>query len=276
MSKGHNKKRNVGLIFEQVLVKSAEALMENNKNKADLYLAFLKKYYKNNTEISKEFKLFRALLKTADLSEAVSERILSLAKESIKKISVNNLKKEKDTLVNEANRVFGKDVLFSTRIEKYRGYATVQSLFNEWRHPGTLPIEDVAVYEERLKMFMQAPESLENNLIKNKKVKFITTSIFKETFEKKYSGALSNTQKSFLSFILAASEEEINAEISSTRRKALHLLKEFNDTNKNEILKSKYKSVYKKIQSIELGNKNAKSQQMIMLKLIDELEEEDE
>ena len=59
MSKGHNKKRNVGLIYEQVVRQATIATTENRANDAKAYVRFVAKYFSKDSELLKEFKAFQ-------------------------------------------------------------------------------------------------------------------------------------------------------------------------------------------------------------------------
>ena len=54
MSKGHNKKRNVGLIYEQVINKASAAMMDGGPEHAKMHISFLKKHFAEGTELLKE------------------------------------------------------------------------------------------------------------------------------------------------------------------------------------------------------------------------------
>ena len=59
----HNKKRNVGIIYEQLSQAFSEALVERNQKKAMLVKKIIDDHYGKDGEIFKEFKIFNALLK---------------------------------------------------------------------------------------------------------------------------------------------------------------------------------------------------------------------
>ena len=152
--KGHNKKRNVGLVYEQIVRQTSAATTEKRVVDAKAYIELAKKYFSKESELVKEFKLFNAILETSGVSEKIAFRVLELAKESAKLIDIEKLNHEKGSLINEANRVFGKGKLFNTQVENFRALATVQSLLNEWRNPGSLSPIATAKYENQLTNFM--------------------------------------------------------------------------------------------------------------------------
>ena len=46
MSKSHNKKRNVGIVFEQLVKYASKAIVENDQEKASKVLKITNKYFK--------------------------------------------------------------------------------------------------------------------------------------------------------------------------------------------------------------------------------------
>ena len=60
----HNKKRNVGLLYEQLIRHASNCFVEKNKQKAEKTLAILCKNFNKNSELYREFRLFNALINT--------------------------------------------------------------------------------------------------------------------------------------------------------------------------------------------------------------------
>ena len=59
----HNKKRNVGIIYELLLKHISTKLLEGNKKDAKIATRLIEKHFKKGTELYKEFRLFNALVK---------------------------------------------------------------------------------------------------------------------------------------------------------------------------------------------------------------------
>ena len=60
----HNKKRNVGIIYELLLKHISTKLLEGNKKDAKIATRLIEKHFKKGTELYKEFRLFNALAKS--------------------------------------------------------------------------------------------------------------------------------------------------------------------------------------------------------------------
>ena len=50
MTKFHNKKRNVGIIYEQIVIFICNRLLENNKKDAEIATNIIAKHFKKNTQ----------------------------------------------------------------------------------------------------------------------------------------------------------------------------------------------------------------------------------
>ena len=272
MSKGHNKKRNVGLIYEQVTNKAAEAMIQGQPDLARQYAQFLKKHVAPGSELLKEFRLFNAILDTSGVSEKVADRVLELARESTNAINFKQLDREKGTFINEANRVFGKGTLFSTHVKNFRALATVQSLMNEWRNPGTLSLNHTVQYESQLREFMMlksSPDSMQ--VIEN--IDDISVRMFHKRFDETYNDKFISSQRDFLCDLTFKDTDDIVNIIASSKQKVLGLLLEHHATESNTLLREKYDSVFQSISEMDPKDEKAPARQLTILQLIDELED---
>ena len=275
MSKGHNKKRNVGLVYEQIVRQVSVATTEKRVSDAKQYIGLAKKYFSNGSELAKEFKLFNAILETSGVSERVATRVLELASDSASMIDVEKLGHEKGSLINEANRVFGRGELFNTRVENFRALATVQSLLNEWRNPGMLSPAVVAKYESQLVNFMMMPQQPQK-LETHGEVDSLTVKMFHKRFDEHYHDKLTQSQKKFLNDVTFLTGDEVSEIILETKSRVLKMLEDRQRQETNNLLREQYESVRSNIAMLDPASTQAPAKQLTLLQLIDELEDEDE
>ena len=151
MSKSHNKKRNVGIIYEQLINYISQTLVEGKKKETDTAIEIIRKNFRPGTELYKEFRLFNALVKTHVASESLATRILSEAKRAAQDHDSKKLRSEKSQLIREINNNLCEGSnLYSRRIENYTTYATIQTLLNDWRSKEVQDISRVALYESKI------------------------------------------------------------------------------------------------------------------------------
>jgi hypothetical protein len=79
MSRSHNKKRNVGIIYELLLRNISSHLVAKNNKLAQESLDLLTNHFNKSSEIYKEFRLFNALANATVSDSAVAAGILSEA-----------------------------------------------------------------------------------------------------------------------------------------------------------------------------------------------------
>lgn len=141
MKTNHNKKSNVGLIFEFLSRQVLSGMIQNDNKKARQAVRLIKTYFCPEKELSEEFKLFNTLLYSQVKDHRVASRLLSSVLEEAKKLPYLQISKQKYDLLNDVRRVFGESV-FDSQVENYRVYASVQQLMDDAR--GHKPIKDVA------------------------------------------------------------------------------------------------------------------------------------
>ena len=147
-SKSHNKKRNIGLVYELLLKEIAKSTIENDNKNSNKALKILRKHFAKNTEIYKEFRLINSLATTKIINHSIIPSILLEAKKACRQINLKLLEDEKTKLIHEINKNFGES-FFDNHLKEYKTYATIQILFNNWRSQNP-DIGTLAKFEELL------------------------------------------------------------------------------------------------------------------------------
>ena len=125
----HSKFKNTGILFELLTRQvTADILAGKNESSAkDL----LFKYFKENTELSQEWKLYSALLNHKLKDEPKAERFLSVIFETRKRLSNKKLAGEKYQLIKEIKDAYPLDDLFKAPIRNYRMLASIYKIFED-------------------------------------------------------------------------------------------------------------------------------------------------
>ena len=130
----HNKKRNVGLIHEQLVRYVASSLIAEDKEAAEVAIQIVAKHFKPGTELYREFRLFNALVNAPVGAQELAERVVLESKKAAANHDPHTLRKEKSLLIKDINTSLAASSRFyDIKIENYRLYATVQTMLNEWR-----------------------------------------------------------------------------------------------------------------------------------------------
>ena len=259
MSRSHNKKRNVGIIYEQLIALISRSLVENDKKTAESAIKIIKTHFTPGTELYKEFRLFNALLKTHVKSDALASRILSESKIAASKHNKQKLNSEKSSLIKEINYTFGKDRLYSTEIQDYKVLATIQSLLNDWRSP-TFDVSKRVSYETKIHNWLMTEKS-ETSVedLKTPQVNDLTVKIMRETFNKKFGSFLNNSQKDVLrQFVFDSADDLAKKELQEMMTKqvtdAKLLLREYQGQCDSQHVKGKIPQAVNLLESLDVAD----------------------
>ena len=69
----HNKKRNVGLIYELLIRRLSRAVVEQDNSKIRTVKQIINTRFKPGTELYKEFRLFNAITSTNSVSDQIPD-----------------------------------------------------------------------------------------------------------------------------------------------------------------------------------------------------------
>ena len=101
MKKSHNKKRNVGIIYEQLILTVSRGIVKNNPVLVEKAKRVIKKHFVPGTELYKEFRLFNALVNTEISSKNKAVLVIENAKKDVLSIDNKKLNREKSMLIKE-------------------------------------------------------------------------------------------------------------------------------------------------------------------------------
>jgi hypothetical protein len=275
MPKTHNKKRNVGIIFEQLVKYASTALVENDQNKATKVLKITNKYFKPGTELYREYRLFNALYSTTIPSESLATRIIGEAKTEAKKFNSEKLYKEKSSLIHEINYAFNDPKFYSQRVLSYKSLATIQRLLESWRNDEP-DIDTQAVYESKLHGWLLQEKKFQNlKELKTQDVDNLTVSIMTKKFNESFTNELLPEQASLLQdYVFSIGKEGNISSVFQNRKSAcLQELKEYALTCDSDIVKSKISLVTEKIENLPTKNidDGVVSRYLTIMKLSSEL-----
>jgi hypothetical protein len=127
--KRHSKFKNTGILFE-LLTQQLTADIVGGKSESNAK-NLLFKYFKENTELSQEWKLYSTLLTHKLKNEAQAERMLSIILEARKKLSNKKLNQEKYELIKEIKETYPLDDLLKAPVRNYRILASIYKIFED-------------------------------------------------------------------------------------------------------------------------------------------------
>lgn len=275
MNRSHNKKRNVGIVFEQLVKYASQAVVENNDKVAEKVLKITNKFFRPGTELYKEFRLFNALYTTTMPSESLATRVIGEAKTYSRDFNAEKLYKEKSSLIHEINYSFSDKNFFSQKVNNYKTLATVQRLLDSWRDP-TPDISSQAIYEAKLHNWMLQEKKVEDlEKLKTEDVDNLTVSIMTRKFNENFNHELLPEQAELLkSYIFSIGDDEKISEIFKSRKAdCLSELNAYGVQCDSSIVKAKIEEVSNAISNLPTENIDDKvvSRYLTVMKLNNEL-----
>lgn len=276
MTNKHNKKRNIGIIYELLLKYISKSLIESDKKEAKKATLIIEKYFKKDTELYKEFRLFNALLKGKVSDTHVAASILTEAKNISKNLNNKKIDDEKSKLIRDINYTLKPDFYYST-IENYRELGTIQMALNEWRKEEK-DIKRLIEYESAIAKLMLSDEK--QVMIKEQlDVSHTDTLVLKimtEKFNKKYGEDLTKDQKTIVEnyvFYSGKNDDYLKTFLDNKINEAIKNLNEFKTESENVYLLKKVNEVKDKVTLLKKEEINDASivKFLTVTRLIDEL-----
>jgi len=268
----HNKKRNVGLIYEQLIMSMSRALINNENEKINIAKKIIEKRFAKNTELYKEFRLFNALIRTAGASESLATRILAEAQKAALDHDPEKLNKEKSVLIKEINYNLNKSDFYDQKVSDYIHYATIQTLLNNWRS-GSPDIKQMAVHEIKIHEWLCRPE--ETITLTDQRangINDLTVTVMERKFAKKYGDVLSGRQKMLMQLYLTESLDKLADELASIGLDARRAMRKYKKVGHNKILLEKTNKVQNHINDVSLApTDEGVVQGMVLCQLLNEL-----
>ena len=277
----HNKKRNVGLIYELLLRHLSSRIIENDKKGAGVATSILEKHFSKGTELYKEFRLFNALAKSTVSDTHIVASILTEAKDAARRTNLEKLEREKSKLIRDINYKIAEKDFYYQHVENYKDLATIQITINEWRKDSpdlkTLIEFEKKVGEQLLKNKEEVDIFEEQNRLKASDSDRLVLKMMTEKINAKYAN-LSSDQREIIKnyvFYSCQSTDDLKKYLSERKLAVLSLLEDFDKRENNQILLEKVESVKEVISSIDVDSINDSSivKFLTITKLISELQD---
>jgi hypothetical protein len=272
----HNKKRNVGIIYEQLAQAFSQSLVEKNQKKSFLIKKIIDTHYNQSGEIFKEFKIFNALLKVHASSDSLATNILQEAKKATNSLNKKKIEIEKSLLIKDINYTLNEENFYSREISNYKNLATIQNLMNTWQKNSKSDFQKLTEYESKVHSLLRE-EKNSNNVLEqiNPEIDGLVLKIMREKFNKKYKPILSKKQSLIIESYVCENFEKIRSLLIEIKTEAASKMKKFENSFDNKILLEKAEEVNSKILNLDenvIDDENI-SKFLLACKLCEQLEE---
>jgi hypothetical protein len=252
----HNKKRNVGIVYEQLLNYIAKNIVDDKQSKAKKAVKIIERRFNKKTELYKEFRLFNALANTTNTSTEVAAGILVEAKTAARRINQSMLRKEKSLLIKDINYQLKENNFFHNKIDDYRNFASIQILINEWCKEDSSDLKKLVEYE---KLIIESLVSDKPKIVMDDTIEKSDKLIFKimaEKINKKYNQTLTNEQKDIIKHyaIYQKEPESMSSYLNEVKNKTLTYLKDYQVDLSNQVLLNKIDRVYENVVNLSISD----------------------
>jgi hypothetical protein len=209
----HSKYRNTGILFELLVRQTTADLLNNQDSKA---VRILKKHF-TNTELGKEYSMYSAFVTSPKLSEAKAEILISTILEQYNRLNHETLGKAKYNLIKEIKKHYNLEDFFKAKIENYKPYASVYTIFESQNSPISDTKQIVLnkinllehLSEESIKHIEVSQAMVQELMQEDKEIRILTYKLLVEKFNKKYQN-LSERQKRILKEYVASISDSTN------------------------------------------------------------------
>ena len=252
--KSHNKKRNVGIIYEQLILTISKAIVKNNLEDASKAKSIVKKYFRPGTELYKEHKLFQALIKPEINDSSLATAILGEAKKASRAHDFSRLEREKSKMIRDINLCFGKD-FYKTKIKEYKDFATIQTLLNDWRFE-TKNFERLVEYEKKAHNILTRAKSTPTlKEQKTPQVNSLVVKIMTEKFNQRYGQKLTELQRSLIKqYVFTETPHDFKSTLESIRENCIKNLKEYQASCDSSVVKQKIAPVISELKALNTNS----------------------
>lgn len=252
----HNKKRNTGIIYEQILKYITKKVINDQHGSAKKATKIIERRFKKGTELYKEFRLMNALVNSTVSGTHIAAGILSEAKRASRNIDSKELNKEKSLLIKDINYQLNENNFYHQEVSNYKLYATVQTLLNEWRDLENSNLKKVIEYENKIVEHLIDTDKDIINEIKEPQADNLVLKIMSEKINQKYTSKLNYEQKDIVrNYALNADNPEaLSIYLSNLKNKTMNLVENYRKQTDNQVILSKIDLVYNKLSQLKVEN----------------------
>ena len=197
----HSKIRNTGILFELLTRQITVDVLNNDKKGSAAKI--LKEFFNKNTQLGKEYELYRVLTVENYKSETKANHLVDAVLNARVKLNDASLKREKYNLIKEVRSHYDINNFFMARIPNYKVNASIFKLFStkETMNPQTETESRFTIVENITRKNLSTKKK-ENVVVEGykkqeKDLRLLAYGILVEKFNKKYSN-LSANQRNLL------------------------------------------------------------------------------
>ena len=229
MNSKHKKIKNTGLIYEMLIQQMTSEVISNEVPKS---LNLIKKHF-HNTELAKEYKLYKTLCETTNKSEHEASLILNEAISYYNKLDKSKINKDKYNLVKDINSNYPE--FFKQRVQNYSLNASIYNILESQNETKGYDITEIVKNKVTLLEHFTKKDEKDEFLDQYEKLDKLTQKIaYKvaiDKFNEKYKSTLNENQRSIMVDYISQSltPEKIKANLDKITKLCESKLKSIQD-----------------------------------------------
>ena len=193
----HSKFKNTGMLFELLTRQITSDIISSNESVA---IQILKKHFGKNTELIKEYTLYKTLCNEKLKSDSKANMLIGAAINARRGLNKTKLNEEKYQLIRAIKDNFDIESFFQTKVQNYKLLASIYKIFEykDLDNPIELTKSKITIIEN----ITEKPNTItlnENTALSNesKEILLLSQKLLVEKFNKKYND-FSESQKVLL------------------------------------------------------------------------------
>lgn len=283
MSK-HNKKRNIGIMYELMLRHISKSLIEGNMNAVKNMTRIIEKRLSKNTELYKEFRLVNALANSNITSTELAASIIIEAKKAVQNLDKAKIDKEKSNLIREINYTVNDNAFYYQSLPNYKSLALIDNVLNEWKKGDKSNLRKLVESEKKvmdLLLFEKKIGSVDDEAkqLDASQSDLLVQKIMLEKINSKYGSLLPDQKEIIKNYAMYSSNEDDQKKLvnflSEKKKESFSSLDSFVQINENTHVAQKLEKVRNKINDLDPNDLTDGSimKFLTLTKLISEIKE---
>jgi len=196
----HNKIKNTAILYELLSRQITVDVLNDTKNSPAVKI--FKEFFNKNTELGKEYELYRILTEKKYTKESHAVKLLEAVVISRQRLSNRRLNNEKYNLIKTIKENYSVKDFFNTRLPNFKVFASIYKVFGISENPN--PIETTDSTITLIEHITSKPKSkedkskiMENLSEQDKDLRLLTYQLLVDKFNEKYK-SLNESQKDLL------------------------------------------------------------------------------
>jgi len=196
----HNKIKNTAILYELLSRQITVDVLNDTKDSPAVKI--FKEFFNKNTELGKEYELYRILTEKKYTKESHAIKLLEAVVTSRQRLSNRRLNNEKYNLIKTIKENYSVKDFFNTRLPNFKVFASIYKVFGVSENPN--PIETTDSTITLIEHITSKPKSkedkskiMESLSEQDKDLRLLTYQLLVDKFNEKYK-SLNESQKDLL------------------------------------------------------------------------------